>query len=360
MAAITIRPDLKTNGGEVTELLLDGRYVGSMTLVYREGGRIAGAVQLERKSLSGERKAAAVRAAHQYVRQLMDALEARDCEVVVTCSEYDHIIASEHQVGVIESFGDDSDYYEPLWAEDDGSRLDDVDPNDRDSIEMSDLDWDDDEYEPFYCELVIVGESRNRVDYHIYDRDQEWLAEATVRIRGADAIGEVEWKYEPSDEEIEAVADLLVSDFDPDDIDSFVFDMKFEGDVMETIELTHEDLVDDEELEAELADSIDDEEEGRDYSIVLVRNDGDTLTYDLYEQSQGGLPIGQATVDISTRELTGFIDFRDPDSSEDREWIGSLLMQELDKEKDYRSLNLTMLVNNEPIDEILFETETVH
>jgi hypothetical protein len=101
-------------------------------------------------------------------------------------------------------------------------------------------------------------------------------------------------------------------------------------------------------------------EEARKYSVILVRDDGDTLTYDLYDQALGGLPIGQATVDVSSRELTGFIDFRDPGSSIDSEFIGSLLMNELDKEKDYESLNLTMLVNNEPVDEILFETETIH
>jgi len=72
------------------------------------------------------------------------------------------------------------------------------------------------------------------------------------------------------------------------------------------------------------------------------------------------LPIGQATVDISSRELTGFIDFREPSDSLDRERIGMLLMRELDKEKDYRSLHLTMLVNNEPIDEIMFEPDTLH
>jgi hypothetical protein len=351
MAMITLRPDLKTVGGEVTELLLDGRFVGAMTLVYREGGRISGSVQLDLESLGGSRKAEAVSAAQNYVEHLMDALAAKECEVIVTCSGYDHIITAGHQLGVIESFTDESDYYEQISGEEDETRLDDIDPNGIETMEMHSG------FSGNNIELVIVGESRNRVEYHIYDSDQEWLAEAFVRLRGADVIAEVDWKVEPTDEELEHITDLLVSDFDSDEVDTFLIEMKVDGEMIETIELAHEDLL-------EPDDFIDDEtyssEEARKYSVILVRDDGDTLTYDLYEQSHGGLPIGQATVDVSSRELTGFIDFRDPGSTIDSEFIGSLLMHELDKEKDYESLNLTMLVNNEPIDEILFETEIIH
>ncbi|MDF2660985.1 MAG: hypothetical protein K0Q94_3776 [Paenibacillus sp.] len=351
MAMITLRPDLKTAGGEVTELLLDGRFVGAMTLVYREGGRISGSVQLDLESLGGSRKADAVSAAQNYVEHLMDALAAKECEVIVTCSGYDHIITAGHQLGVIESFTDESDYYEQISGEEDETRLDDIDPNGIETMEMHPG------VSETGIELVIVGESRNRVEYHIYDSDQEWLAEAFVRVRGADVIAEIDWKVAPTDEELEHITDLLVSDFDSDEVDTFLIEMKLDGEMLETIELTHEDL-----LVAD--DFIDDEtyisEEAGKYSVILVRDDGDTLTYDLYEQSQGGLPIGQATVDVSSRELTGFIDFRDPGSTIDGEFIGSLLMHELDKEKDYESLNLTMLVNNEPIDEILFETEIIH
>ncbi|TMV47805.1 hypothetical protein FE783_20445 [Paenibacillus mesophilus] len=353
MAVITLRPDLKTSGGEVTELLLDGRFVGAVTLVYREGGRISGSIQLDRESLYGSRKAEAVSAAQTYVEHLMDALEAKECEVIVTCSGYDHIITAGHQVGVIESFADESDYYEQLSGEEDDAHLDDIDPNGLETMEMYGG-LQEREYE-----LVIVGESRSRIEYHIYDRDQEWLAEAFVRIRGAGVIAEIEWKIEPSEEEIGHVTDLLVSDFDPDEVDTFVIDMIFDGEIIETVELTHEDLLDPDDFAADADETYGSDEE-RSYSVILVRDDGDTLTYDLYERSQGGLPIGQATVDVSSRELTGFIDFRDSGSSSDSEFIGSLLMRELDKEKDYESLNLTMLVNNEPIDEILFETELYH
>ncbi|MEF3302595.1 hypothetical protein [Paenibacillus sp. GYB003] len=345
---ITLRPDLKTAGGEVTELLLDGRFVGAMTLVYREGDRLSGSVQLERDSLEGGKKAEAIQAAQQYIEHLVDALGARDCEVIVTCSSYDHIMTAGHQIGVIESFADE---LADTSEDDDESHLDDVDPDGRDSIEMAE---DDEDRSPVH-ELAIVGESRNRIEYHMYGPDREWLAEAFVRIRGADVLAEIDWKFEPADADIEAATRLLVSDFDPDEVDTFHIEMKYDGDTIETVDLTHEDFLDDDEYDVA---SVDDDHRG--YSVVLARNDGDTITYDLYKKSHGGLPIARATVDVSRRELSGFIDFRDPESSEDREYIGALLMQELDKEKDYDSLNLSMLVNNRLIDDIVYETEIVH
>jgi hypothetical protein len=100
--------------------------------------------------------------------------------------------------------------------------------------------------------------------------------------------------------------------------------------------------------------------ESDDYTIVLARDDEDTLTYEIYRQSHGGLPIGTATIDISHRVLTGFIDFRDPASNDDLDTIAALLMQELDKEKEYDGINLTMLYQNEPIDEMIIECDQVH
>ena len=84
---------------------------------------------------------------------------------------------------------------------------------------------------------------------------------------------------------------------------------------------------------------------------MLVRDDKDVLTYEIYQQSRGGLPIGTATVDISHRQLTGFIDFREPGGADDRELIAMLLMEELDKEKEYDSFNVSMMVKNRLIDE---------
>jgi len=198
-------------------------------------------------------------------------------------------------------------------------------------------------------ELVITGEHGDSVEYHIYGKHRRWLAEAFVTLYGADCIGEMNWMIEPTPEQIEHAVDLLISDFDDDLVDSFQLEIKYNGELLEVYELDHQDIADYDGMftESELGHE--------QYSVHLARDDGDTLTYDILSRSNGSLPIGTATVDISQRSLTGFMDFREMSSEEDHEQIAALLMRELDKEKDYDSFNVTVLYRNRPIDELLFE-----
>ncbi|WP_127588640.1 hypothetical protein [Paenibacillus koleovorans] len=438
MAHVTLRPDLKTSGGEVCDILLKGRYAGTMALVIREGHRVAGSVQLEEEAFSAAELEEANRFIRTYIDQTAAAVGADRCEVIVTCSSILHILSSSNEAETMEEFAGYEDEEELLglddeelgYAEDAAELLPtrsasgrSVGPVERGGgLRLRD---------PRFYELVIVGESRNRVEYHIYDQDEEWIAEVLLHIRGNDLTGEIHWLFEPLEDEIEQVLELILSDFDENEIDTISIDMLHEGELFETFDLTHEDLISEwdqmvvEEademvaegstdfVQADEADGMDEgdgtgeaddetllaaadaeldalqreaaEEEdsgwsggagryvGRDdvwrsgssgsrsvYSILLARDDVDALTYEIYEDRNGGIPVGSATVDISQRELTGFIEFKDRSSLDDREEIGVLLMQELDKERDYDSVHFTMLLNNRPVDEIMFETEQYH
>jgi len=355
MANVMLRPDLKTAGGEVNDILFNHRSVGTLSLVYRENDRIAGALQLEQEVLSESEKEAVFESVHAYVQALAGAIQAKSCEVMATYGSYDHIIATESLDeayprinGIDEDFDFDSD-----WVDTD-TRIEDEGPMERGDYSMADF------------ELVVVGEADDAIEYHIYDKDEDWVAEVFLQIEDREVSGTVNWLMEPTEEELDVVADLLVLDFDDDQVDSFVIDMKFNHEIIETIELTHEDLLDEAEMEAE-AETVSDSEhvwykrsDQHDYSVMLVRDDGDVLTYEIYQSTYGGLPIGTATIDISQRQLTGFIDFRVAGSSDDRELIAMMLMQELDKEKDFDTINLSMMHQNRLIEEVLLETEQVH
>ncbi|WP_248924927.1 hypothetical protein [Paenibacillus hamazuiensis] len=376
MTYCVIRPDLKTSGGEVSDILWKDRFVGTITLVYREADRISGAIQLEDASLHARDKEQVVEVLQDYVQSLVDALGALECDVVVTHSPYDRIIADKNEYGAI-SVGDNEYYdteddrdFDTEWIDDSG--LADPDYAGQDEVSMAvhrrtvnlpkrkagpAAD------EAVYYELVAVGENHNSVEYHVYDRDQNWLAEAFFTIDDRDVMGTVRWMVEPDEDGIEHVADLIVSDFDENEVDTFVINMMYEDDIVETIELAHEDLLDEVDAAWEAGDNAAGERwkaAEDEYTVVLARDDGDMLTYEIYQQSRGGLPIGTATIDISQRQLTGFIDFREPGSEDDREQIATLLMRELDKEKEYETINLTLLHRNEPIEEILFESEHIH
>ncbi len=350
MAHVRLRPDLKTSGGEVSDILLNERYAGTLALVYREQDRIAGSVQLERKSLSSRDRKAVISFVQGYVQSMIDALKAEECEVVVTVSPYDHVIATGNNVGTIREFADADDIAANPSDHTGSGAAERAQRTAADAPEIRTRFG-----KAVYYELVIVGERRNKVEYHVYDQNQEWIAEAMMTLYGPDVSGEVIWKHEPSEEEIEHVTDLIVSDFDENEIDTFAIDMKYDGRRIETIQLTHKDL-----LNKGVAAQVSSDSDDNDYSILLTRDDGDALTYEIYQTSYGSLPIGTATIDISRRQLTGFIDFREPGASDDREQIAALLLRELEKEKDYDTFSLTMLYQNEPIDEIVFESEPVH
>lgn len=360
MTDIFLRPDLKTAGGEVCDIMYKNRYAGTMTLVYREKDRIGGSVQLEKESLSSKEKKAVIRFIRRHIQSTIDALKATECDVLVTHSPFDHVIATD--AGNAEERGLYDDDANVCWVND-NSRFEDFDTEEIETIEMSkanrrrknkrlsdEAGADNDYRNPVYYELVATKESKNKLEYHVYDKDKEWIAEVFMRVIGHDVVGDVHWMFNPLDEEIEHVTDLIVSDFDADAVDTFTIDHRYEGDIIETFELTHEDLLSD----VPRGDA-------EDYTVVLDRDDQDMLTYEIYDQKAGGLPIGTATVDISRRQLSGFIDFRERvEKAGEREKIATLIMQELDKEKDYETISFTMLCNNKPIDEIVFENKPLH
>jgi len=332
--AIVLRPDLKTPGGEIHDVLWNERYVGNMTLVYREQERISGAVQLDSSSISAQDQDEVIEFVHTYIQNLIMAVGAVDCDVIVTSSAYDHIITTDAQ-DEFEVLGDES-------------------PDVSDQIEM--------QHTPMLTKqgrrgrrgrrrrsgrqeqlkLLIVGESRNRIEYHVYNSQDQWMAEAFFTVDESECSGTIVFMHKPHEDEIDAVIDLIVSDYDESQIDLFDIQVEYKGRTLERIELEHEALRKD------------------DFTVLLARDDGDILTYEIYNPSSGGLPIGTATVDISHRQLSGFLDFKDLYDEDQRETIATLLMRELDKEKEFRSIHLAIMHHNEKVDEMVFESQTVH
>ncbi|OCT11999.1 hypothetical protein A8709_29520 [Paenibacillus pectinilyticus] len=363
MADIMLRPDLKTAGGEVCDIMYNGEFVGTLTLVYRESDRLKGAIHLEKQSITTVNKQAVYDYAQSYIQDAIDALGIIECEVTVSYSDYDFVIATDHAIAPT-TFEEDFISNVDLLHDDelDYSWLrEDISLQDEDTylpVATEPLNMVEELKQQHGYELVIVSETRSSVEYHVYDKESELIAEASLHIYGSEVIGDISWKFDPFDEEMDIVTELIVADFNEEQTDSFVFHMIYNGETVDTVELTHIDMLD-------LMDDIQSESDmwiprRDDYDIVLVRDDPDTLSYEIYQQTHGGLPIGTATVDISSRQVTGFIDFRELGDSDDRELIATLLLEELDKEKEYETFNVSMLYRNKLIDEIMFETEHYH
>ncbi|AHD05045.1 hypothetical protein ERIC2_c12140 [Paenibacillus larvae subsp. larvae DSM 25430] len=156
MSSIMLRPDLKTAGGEVNDVLVNGKYVGSVSIIYRERDRMFGAVQLEKHSLGEDEEGAVLEFVEQYVLGVAEALNIHEQDIIATCSVDRFIISSSE------------DEYKEYDLEDD----------------------------PQY-ELVIVNEKRNRVDYELLDEDSGLLANIYCKMYGDEVVGTFVWVVDP-------------------------------------------------------------------------------------------------------------------------------------------------------------------
>lgn len=357
MGQISFRPELKTAGGETSDVVYKDRTVGSMTLLYREGDRLTGSVQIDSNAVSDKAYRKIMDEVHRYVESMIDAVAAPYCQVTVTNSPLDHVIATEQDVGQVRDVFEERDQLDEIVLEPKRKpkrgKHGAVGAVERREPEADDLMLEEDMTEiDRPLELVIVGENRNQVEYHVYDAGGHLVMEALMRIRLGQVTGKGTWHLAPTNEEIDEVTELIVSDFDPEQIDTFDIRMYFEEEEIAVIELTHEDFLD---AEPDVTDlEVDDA-----YNIKLIRDDQDSLTFDIYSGDRNER-IGTATVDLSGREVSGYVDFSYPGNKEEREMIATALMREVDKEREYDTFNVSMLYQNELIDEIAFDQTEVH
>ncbi|PZM62201.1 hypothetical protein [Paenibacillus dendritiformis] len=89
--------------------------------------------------------------------------------------------------------------------------------------------------------------------------------------------------------------------------------------------------------------------------VILARDDGSALLYDIYRDQNGSLPVGEATISTDGPAMSGYIDFRVPGTGADRACIGQELACQLAKDKQVQSLHLTMMFHNEMIDELIVD-----
>lgn len=89
--------------------------------------------------------------------------------------------------------------------------------------------------------------------------------------------------------------------------------------------------------------------------VILARDHGSALLYDIYRDQNGSLPVGEATISTDGPEMSGYIDFRVPGTGADRACIGQELACQLAKDKQVQWLHLTMMFHNEMIDEMIVD-----
>ncbi|NUU80265.1 hypothetical protein [Paenibacillus xylanilyticus] len=345
---VELIPDLRTSGGEVLDVMVNDQYAGSLLLVYREGDRLSGSLQMERELVSEDAEKHIIEQVHSYIRSLTDAVEAIYYEVLVSCGTL-HSVLQNLEFDP-ERQSDDMDYEADKYLDDmdsDNSRLIPDAANEAFTYE--------DREHVLEMELVTAGRSIST--YVFNDAGGNELAEASLKQYGADIQGEIHWYDVPLENQLDAAAELLVRELDEEVIDTITLRMWHQGNELESMEWVHRDFAnesDEEEyVEYEEWDNSDDEMDEAEDScyVMLVRKDREFRVYELFLQERGGLPVGTATIDTSHADLTGYMDYQVPGTSAQRRELVEVLLQELDKELEFNTLHLTMLYRNQIIDE---------
>lgn len=201
MADIGWRTDLKTSGGEITELLLNGCCAGTLTLVYEEGGRIAGTVRLS-ETEAADHLGQVITAVRNYVQQLQKALAATAYDVAIVSGEALEIIQAKNKLNeraieapVVEAEASIGYRAAETTAAEADAGADEL-------------------------ELVPVRESRGRIEYRLYGASWKRLANIRVRLYGSYAEAEAEWRETPVETQLELAAKLLAADLEPQSLDS--------------------------------------------------------------------------------------------------------------------------------------------
>ncbi|MCM3783093.1 hypothetical protein M3231_08895 [Neobacillus mesonae] len=338
---IRLRPDLRTSNGEVQDIMVEHKYAGSLVLVFREGRRLAGSVQLDAESIPEDAKEEVLAYVQEYLLQFRDAIDAEHFDILLSWGQVESVL------------GDEEGY-------DEGSI---IEQRTFDPEQQSVFSYENEDGE---IQIELISAGRNLTSFELQRGNGQPIAHAVLKQYGTDISGEVNWLNEPDEQELEIAEELLVSEVNEEEIDTITIDMKYEGNRIALLELEHRDFAEMDDESDEVPDwdedgmelKISDRSEPEyDYSeqecyAALIRHDRDILTYDLFFLNNGGYPAATATVDISEYDISGYIDFHIHPTEEQREQLVMLVARELDKETDVVELHMTMLYRNVVIDEI--------
>lgn len=84
---IVLRPELRTDGGEMLSIFHGEEWVGDAFLVYREGDALTASIQVDSTSVSQEDYQRIVQQAGLYVEDLVQALRVEDATVMSLCGD---------------------------------------------------------------------------------------------------------------------------------------------------------------------------------------------------------------------------------------------------------------------------------
>lgn len=212
MTVVTLKPELRTNGGETVSIYCDGKWAGDVYLVYREGDLLTGTVQIDTGKVSERTLEYVTDEVRTYISHLAAALNVSTSSVVMMHGDIEQILEMEPMDPAVE----------------DGRRLDGILESDfqtdgtHDTVEMEKADGEAGDYH-----LSLLSDEGNHAKYHLHDDFHNVIGVVAVDEIGDTVSGRVDFWVQPDKDEPEEVAEMLFHTFKDDSVNRITFTMNY-------------------------------------------------------------------------------------------------------------------------------------
>ncbi|BCJ88106.1 hypothetical protein [Effusibacillus dendaii] len=216
MTVVSLKPELRTAGGETVSIYCNEDWVGDVYLVYREGDLLTGTVQIDTGKVNERNLEYVLDEVRTYISHLTAALKISTSSVVMMYGDIEQILEME-----------------PMNVMDPDPNYHDVDVNSTYETDFESNDGDD-EYH-----LSLISDEGEHVKYHLRDDFNNVIGMVSVDEVDDTISGRVDFWVEPDKNEAEEVAEMLFETFKDGSISQITFTMNYEDQHVADMYLEH-------------------------------------------------------------------------------------------------------------------------
>lgn len=215
MTMVSLKPELRTNGGETVSIYCNGTWVGDVYLVYREGDLLTGTVQIDSGKVSERKLEYVMDEVRSYISHLTAALNIPTSSVVMMHGDIEQILEMGPMEPGAEGLTDDETTADGIFEQDyfiEGT--DDV-------LEMESGE------EPSDYHLSLLADEGDHAKYYLHDDFDNVIGTVAVDEIDDSVSGRVDFWVEPDKDEPEEVAEMLFHTFKDDKVNQISFTMNY-------------------------------------------------------------------------------------------------------------------------------------
>lgn len=200
---VTLKPELRTQGGETVSIYLDDEWAGDVYLVYRENDALSGTIQIDTGKVPEHKLDRVLDEVRTYVNHLTSALSVDTGSVVLMYGDIERVLEMSPQDTIFEDAADE----------------------DIDLTHEPEYQYDE---EPTDYYLTVVSDEGDHVKYHLHDDHDHVIGMVAVDEKEDSVTGRVDFWVKPDKGETDEVAQLLAREFANGFVENVSFTMNYE------------------------------------------------------------------------------------------------------------------------------------